>query len=904
MSGLKENSPKDSANNVGKFNTLRSLSTEKVPAQALFFLTFAPQNMATPEGINRKRDRNPTSKIWAVFLVSLATIAGAFYWSYTNFVTLTESLDALTHPSEEANLISEVFQEIIQAENHIHSFMLTGDTLERSRYRARISTARHNITSLKNLLLDDSLQAQRVDTLQAILDLKINYLERFLRVKKLKQSSLFTSEAMERIAEEVDDTASIDKQLLKREVIKGQVIPVEKQEIVITPDQFRGISGFLRKVFGRSQTRIDTFRTLEAETSYTYNVAVDTSIVRDYFRDSTLVAVKDILAMVLSKEITLQERITETEMRLMRQNKVFIANIRMVIEQLREREKAIAASNRKAARDLVDGSVSVLFLIGCSGVLMSGIFIFFIFRDITRAYRNRRQLELEKAKAEKLARVKEDFLSNMSHEIRTPLHNILGFSTLLEQTSLDPRQQSYMKAIRESHRYLSGLVNNILDQAKINAGKLRLRQEAFDPVQLVSDVTSSYEHTAASKKLLLNTVISDDVRNFHLVGDIFRIRQILHNLLSNAVKFTDTGSITVTAAGTAEKNRFNLEINVTDTGVGIEEDKLMTIFEPFEQAESDMERASGGTGLGLSITRSLVEMMQGTITAERNPPGGTVFRVRIALPSVPAPVIDAEEVQKTDQGFYRDCSVLVVEDDHWSATLLGEILRPRVRRVTIFHDAREALTFAMKFANRPDLVLTDINLPVMGGEQFRDEMKALYPDIPIVAVTAHVQREKFDALREGGFDDICTKPFTIAEIEGILSRYSVGTDETSIDHVVSADDEDEADFSLIRAFSGEDDVLFNRLLAELVENNARQVGLFGKYLQLSDAEGLSQTGHQMKTTYDTLRLSNISESLGSIELHHQLGNKDRLFEIARQLHPRLVAQSTKIAALARQYHTV
>lgn len=548
--------------------------------------------MAMSKGMTRTRDRNPTSKIWAVFFVSLVTITTAFYWSYTHFITLTQSLDALSNPAEEGILINEVFQEIIQAENHIHSYILTGDTLERSRYRDRITRARNNISSLRNLLQDDSVQAQRVDTLQSILDLKINYLAQFLRVKKLKQSSFFTSEAIHRIAEEVDDTASIDTQFLKREVIKGHVIPVEKEEIIITPDQFKGVSGLLRKLFGRDQTRIDTFRTVDTETSYTYNVAVDTSVVRDYFRDSTLVAVKDILAMVMSKEITLQERITETEMKLMRQNKIFITNIRMVIEQLGERERMIATSKRTAARDLVDGSVKILSVIGCTGVLMSGIFIFFILRDITGARHNRRQLEVEKAKAEELARVKETFLSNMSHEIRTPLHNILGYAALLEQTRLDSRQTGYMKAMRESHRYPSGLVNNILDQAKINAGKLHLREEVFDPIQLVKDVMSSYEHTAAAKNIMLKTLLVDDLRNVHLVGDNFRVKQILHNLLTNAIRFADAGSITLTVGRTPAKDRFNLEISVIDTGVGVEEDKLNTIFEPFEQGESGIERSA------------------------------------------------------------------------------------------------------------------------------------------------------------------------------------------------------------------------------------------------------------------------------------------------------------------------
>lgn len=202
---------------------------------------------------------------------------------------------------------------------------------------------------------------------------------------------------------------------------------------------------------------------------------------------------------------------------------------------------------------------------------------------------------------------------------------------------------------------------------------------------------------------------------------------------------------------------------------------------------------------------------------------------------------------------------------------------------------------------RPDIVLTDINLPVVSGEKFRDEVKALYPHTPVVAVTAHLQGEKFHALHEGGFDEICTKPFTITQIEDILTRYS-GEKAAATGHPV--DEREQIDLAPIRAFSGQDEALFSRLLTELAENHARQVKSFGEHLRSHDAGGLSDISHQMRTAYDTLRLSTISERLGSIELHHQLGNYDRLFDVARQLYPDLLTLSARITSLTHQYHTV
>lgn len=843
----------------------------------------------------RRTGGNPTAKIWAVFLVTLTTTLIGIHFNYRNFDALKSSLDQLASPGEKGNLISGILQDIIQAENNIHSYILTKDTLSRAQYRSRIAEARSAITQLKVLVQNDSAQLSRVEDLQSIFELKIHYLERFLRVKKLKQSALFTSEALDRISSEITDTAFIDMHLIRRELIKGETVPVAKEEVIVTPDEYRGLGGFLRKLLGRDKTRIDTIKVIEDSTLFYFYSEVDTSIVRDYFKDSTLVTVNKILTAVMERELKLQERISKNELRLMNQNRVFIQNIRKIIEELRYQEQLVATQQRQEALVVANKSTSTMLAIGSAGVLMCGFFVFLTLRDVTRSAHYRQRLEEEKSRAEALARVKEDFVSSISHEIRTPLHNISGFSSLLEETELDSTQAVYVKAIRESQSYLSGLVNNILDQAKLSSGQITIVPEEFDLRQVIDELITVYHSIAAVNGIALRADVTDKLDDLRLIGDALRIKQILNNLVSNSIKFTRQGEVVVTVDGEKSYDRFLLRITVSDTGIGIDPDKLDVIFKPFVQEKPAIERTFGGTGLGLSIAKNMVNAMDGTIEARNRDGGGSDFTVSLSLRWLEAR-IDTDDALPVHNKFFADGLVLVVEDDDWNAALLQEILKSRVRLIHVVHDAETALEYVAQ--QSPDLVLTDINMPGMNGAAFLAALRARNYQFPVVAMTAHMRGEKLNELQKLGFAEICRKPFTVRQIENILQTYlkvtSVAPEETSTSV-------NEPDLTLVREFAGDDDTLFHRLVVELIVNSKSQVQAFAEAIKTDDYIAIAGICHQMKTTYDTLRLFALSETMETIEVHAALNNRQRIIELAKEVCPDLVAI---ITGLERRYISI
>ncbi|MCF6351369.1 MAG: ATP-binding protein [Cyclobacteriaceae bacterium] len=836
-------------------------------------------------------------KIWMIFLIFILIFASISYSSYQSFSTLTQSIQRLSKPNGKMELINETFREIFEAENHIQAFILTGDTLLEQKYLQQIESARYKMSDLKAMLGNDSIQVKRVDSLQTLFETKLKYLGAFLKLKNKKQMSVFTSQALARIKNQLNDSSLLELQMRKGEFLKGYIFPVESEEIVITPDQYRGLNGFIRKIFGGDKTVIDTITTTKEELFFTKEIRVDTSILKDYSPDSTLVQVQRILNQTIRKEKRMQQQLTQKELALLHQDQVFISNIRTIIDQLRKEEKTESTQGNRDAREIATRATQFILLTGLAGFFMSGVFLFFILRDITRSYYYRKQLEKEKAHVEELAQVKEKFLSNMSHEIRTPLQSIQGFSELIGLTQLNRKQQEFMNAINYSNTFLSELVDDILDQAKIKAGKLELTSKPFDLRAMVEEMETLFLNFARKKNIVFEASLTGNLKSVWLMGDALQLKRIFTNLLSNAIKFTEKGKVTLVVSATRISELIKLEIIVNDTGIGISKKAQTSIFDEFTQDTSSLAK-SQGTGLGLSITKSLIKAMGGDISVKSRLGDGSTFTAMLELPYVESNKKELANKSIKPENKPLNASIMIVEDDEWNAKLLEEILLKSVKNVQVFKNAEEALLFLKEAHQSVNLILTDIKMPGMDGSAFLKEVRLMKIKIPVVALTAHIQPQKLKILLKEGFDRVCSKPYKIADIQEILDhsfkRTKVAEQKPALTQN-SIRNSSLFDFSIIRKFAGDDEAVFRKMLADLTINNERQVNDFGKLLADDAAiNSLVDLSHQIKTTYDYLGLYTISETLGSIELHHQLGNLERVVECAQELYPQMQSVLKKL----------
>ncbi len=373
----------------------------------------------------------------------------------------------------------------------------------------------------------------------------------------------------------------------------------------------------------------------------------------------------------------------------------------------------------------------------------------------------RKTRELEKAIAEATAstRAKSEFLANMSHEIRTPMNAITGMTYLLKQTSPTSRQQDYISKIDSSARSLLGIINDILDLSKIEAGRLDLEEIDFNLHKVIEDVTVLIETTASEKHL--DFVVSyGNVTNMVFHGDPLRLSQILTNLVNNAVKFTEKGEVGVYVEKLA-KDRYRFK--VTDTGIGLTEEQQARLFQSFSQADTSTTREYGGTGLGLSICKHLVEMMDGRIWVESEAGRGSRFIFEISLK-------DIEPITPRVQQFKGKRVLIVDSAPSWQVILKGMLCQVSVH-ADVAGNTREAKALLTGCEDPYDLILMDWDMPGTDGIQAVGDLQDQCPAMPaaIIMVSACQKEILEQAAREYGFDVYLQKPVNPAVLYDIIA---------------------------------------------------------------------------------------------------------------------------------------
>ncbi|QDU80262.1 Autoinducer 2 sensor kinase/phosphatase LuxQ [Polystyrenella longa] len=360
------------------------------------------------------------------------------------------------------------------------------------------------------------------------------------------------------------------------------------------------------------------------------------------------------------------------------------------------------------------------------------------------------------------------FLANMSHEIRTPLTGILGFSDLLlkQGASCDEAtRQDYLKSIHSSGCYLLNLINDILDLSKIEAQQMIIEKDDCSPHQIMAEVISMLRARALKKGISLELVWDSKVPAT-IFTDEGRFRQLLTNVIGNAVKFTESGGVTVLAEYVIHGGQSELIVNVIDTGIGIAADKLETIFDPFVQADNSVTRRFGGTGLGLAISRKMAQALDGDITIESSYDEGSTFTIAISagtpetielLEAAPSDAVShlPTSLNNATAAFNHE-KVLLAEDGATNRKLIGLLLEQAGLEVTTAENGQVAVRLAQK--QDYDVILMDMQMPVMDGYRAATELRNLGIQIPIIALTAHAMQGDEAKCLEAGCSGYLTKP--------------------------------------------------------------------------------------------------------------------------------------------------
>jgi len=379
-----------------------------------------------------------------------------------------------------------------------------------------------------------------------------------------------------------------------------------------------------------------------------------------------------------------------------------------------------------------------------------------------------RKLRDARATADRARVLQAEFLANVSHEIRTPMNGVIGAAEIVLDSDLSATQRDYVETVRDSALTQLELLNQILDQSKLDSGVMVLDIEAFSPARLIVQIERTFQHAAARKGLWLRHSIEGDPA-VCVKGDQLRIRQIVSNLVGNAIKFTSSGGVDVRLAIKREPETSEIIVTVADTGIGIPAEQHASIFERFRQVDSSTTRRYGGTGLGLTIAQHLAQLMNGEIALRSAPGEGSQFTFRVQLPSA-APESGAVARPEQTVSALDGLRVLLVEDNVVNRKVASEILRKLGAVVTVAVDGREAVAVCSE--STFDAVLMDCHMPEMDGYAATAAIRNLPAparDVPIVALTAGVSSEERRAALAAGMSAFLAKPVNREELASTLA---------------------------------------------------------------------------------------------------------------------------------------
>ena len=399
-------------------------------------------------------------------------------------------------------------------------------------------------------------------------------------------------------------------------------------------------------------------------------------------------------------------------------------------------------------------------------------------RDLLEERIRQRTEDLEKAMRTALAasQAKSEFLANMSHELRTPMNGLLGMLEVVLDSPLNNDQRDELEIAQRSAYALLALLNDILDLSKIEAGKMMIENIPYDVRTVLDDCVKSFHARAVQKKIALHFEV-DPHSPTKIIGDPLRVRQIAANLLSNALKFTEKGWVCLRLSGIPGglAGPARMSIAVSDTGSGIEADKLTAIFEKFTQADGSITRKYGGTGLGLAITKRLVEMQGGQVVVESKVGKGSTFTLTLPwepVIEVAAPASAPSATRQLAEVVPAQTRVLLVEDNLVNQKVVLAILRKKGFQIDVSNDGREALSKLEAATDPYDIVLMDVQMPVLDGlETTRIIRKNQRWDrLPIVAMTAHAMNGDRERCLQAGMNSYVSKPVQPAHLVSVIEK--------------------------------------------------------------------------------------------------------------------------------------
>ena len=680
---------------------------------------------------------------------------------------------------------------------------------------------------MEKLAASDDQQNLQADSLLLLLREKDENTIRMLRVLSEANDSMLSTGEIEEIIAEQDS-------VITRQRVQNRVIT--KRDSLITKPKKKGFFKRLGEVFAPSKQ--DTAVLVNTSLEF----ATDTILEPYHTTDSLHQKIRSASRQKQAQ----QKSIKYNNVKFRRLDTELTARIDTLVKGYEQ--EVLLRTHEVAAKgqEIRQRSTRIIGGIAVGAVLLSAFFLILIWRDIARSNRYRRQLEEANRRAEELLETREKLMLAITHDFKAPLSSIMGYTDLLARLTEDERQRFYLDNMKSSSGHLLKLVNDLLDFHRLDLNKAEVNRVAFHPSHLFEEIRVSFEPLIAAKGLVLHCRIAPELDG-RFISDPLRIRQIVNNLLSNAVKFTAKGEVRLLVSYSSSR----LVVEVADTGQGMTPADRERIFQEFTRLPG--AQGEEGFGLGLSIVRKLTSLLEGQIDVQSTPGEGSRFILTLPLYPVHTQTPLCEEhpphqnlpVREVPSPSGKRLRILLIDDDKIQLSLTAAMLEQQGITAVCCEQPDELMEQLR--TSTFDLLLTDVQMPAINGF---DLLKLLRASnilqarcLPVIAVTARSDMQQQEFI-DHGFSGCLHKPFTVAELFQIVDYEAFLNDRPYVEEGQPAE-LPEIDFSLLTAFSGDNDADAQAILLTFIEETRKNMNTMSEALACNDVAGVAAMAHKL-----------------------------------------------------------